>query len=1044
MTERREDSPSHASTARWKRRLAIAAICLTAFVVLAAIGVAVAWQKRTDVLAWAIAAYLEGDDIQDVSMRVTVAEPNRISIRDIRIRGKQETTIDTFDVAFTVDDFIGGTINSLTDTALKIAGSAVPVNADRVTGEGRFHLNPFKVDMLAAGLDLIRLRVGPQLFDPSRVELDYHDNMLVLDSAFTSPDGYITALGSGPLNTPGTPFRLLLSGRLNAALAAAPLADMVQPAGHVVFSVSAQMNDPLFFLAEDDDRAVKLPGEFTVDGNVKLALDRLTVLDTAIPTAEPDKFRFRVETKVTGDKRATGSFDIGLDAAPRETLEFGFAMAEAHLAGTYDLDGPALTLHMEDGPLLKLREMRLSEALPVPGDIALQLLGGGNSIVADLDKKTLRHAVDSQLSWKSGELSVKSEGHLTDADDPTAFTIRGAFDATPLLALSPQTKSASGNANLFLAGRLAQPMLFDSAKSAAEQVWPNDIRVDGAVKLETVGLAIPGANAAPKAEDSIEIVLKSFNGGNGNQGGRLAVNATLDTRKFADTTVDHAKLELEGRLSFGTRGYQFTPGIESVLNIRSLKTDSGIVVPNGLNFQLSGNENHVTLPAGLSAVYHELTFAHLEADGYVLSEKKKRRPFLITIPQITSRRIENGKLSVYLTGGSFELSEDKLTGRGVNASLEETADGYDLGLETGEIRHEARPPLTTPVTLSGKGKIKDDKLDASFDLRQRYSPLKLLATMTHNLKSQAGRLDFTLPKTAFGTKKPTLDDIFPPASTWFTSSSGAASASGHILWDKEILSGQMAVELDALDLATPDMQLTDINGTLNFIELIPLSMPPRQRLMGNVASGKLGPWPLSLEFQLRDDGTVEIQDLDIAMAGGIVRTRALVDPLASTTADGSVQLRSVDLSELLALIGVEGLNGTGLITGAVPVLIKDGKVTVADGRLKAEGPGVLRYHGTALQQQLSAREDTVGTVAQVLSDFHYKNLSMELNKSPEGAGVILLHMEGSNPTVLDGHPFAFNISIESDFHKLGRIAKGGLEAVTDVIQQVDRPKPAGK
>jgi hypothetical protein len=155
-----------------------------------------------------------------------------------------------------------------------------------------------------------------------------------------------------------------------------------------------------------------------------------------------------------------------------------------------------------------------------------------------------------------------------------------------------------------------------------------------------------------------------------------------------------------------------------------------------------------------------------------------------------------------------------------------------------------------------------------------------------------------------------------------------------------------------------------------------------------------------------------------------------------------VQLRSVDLEQLLTLIGVDGLDGTGRITGTVPVRVRGGKVTVADGLLQAEGPGVLRYHGTALQEQLSAREDTVGTVAQVLSDFHYKKLSMEINKAPDGIGVVMLRLEGANPAVLEGHPFAFNISIESDFHKLGRIAQGGLKAVSDVVRSVDKPAPA--
>jgi hypothetical protein len=333
---------------------------------------------------------------------------------------------------------------------------------------------------------------------------------------------------------------------------------------------------------------------------------------------------------------------------------------------------------------------------------------------------------------------------------------------------------------------------------------------------------------------------------------------------------------------------------------------------------------------------------------------------------------------------------------------------------------------------------------ATVEARQRSTPLTLLGTVTHNIASEAGRVDFAVPKVTFGKKKPALDDIFPPAATWFTASKGAASAAGHLLWDKEILSGQMTVKVDAVDLATEDMKLTDVNCTINFIELIPLAMPPRQRLTGNIATGELGPWPMNLEFQLRDDGTVEVQDLDIAMAGGIVRTRATVETADGTEADGSVQLRSVDLEQLLGLIGVEGLNGTGRITGTVPVRMHGGKVTVADGLLQAEGPGVLRYKGTALQEQLSARADTVGTVAQVLSDFHYKKLSMTIDKAPEGMGVVTLHMEGANPAVLEGHPFAFNINIESDFHKLGRIAAGGLKAVSDVVQSVDKPVPTGE
>jgi len=601
MTEGREETSPPPSN-RWKRRVAVAGISLAAVLVLAGIGAALGWQNRKDLLEWGIAAYLKDDDVTDVTLNVVEVETDRLTIRDLRIVGKQTTTVESIHLAYTFNAFIGGVIDSLSITGVRVDGGALPVAIDSARGNGRFTLSPFTLDKLTAGVDLIRLTVGPQQFDPSRIEVNYSDGMLVLDSAFTSPDGYVTALGSGPLNTPGTPFRLLLSGRLNAALVGGPLAGIADVDGHLTFSISSQLSDPLFFMAETRDDRIRLPAEFSIDGSIGLALDRLTVLDTPVPMGEPDEFHFRIDTKMAGPDHAAGTFDLALDGASRDTPAFGFEKAEARAKGRYDLDGDVLSLALDAGPLVKVREMRLSESLPVPGDIGLQLLGSRNKIVADLAKGTGRHTLESQLSWKSGELSLTSEGHLTDPADPAVFTLRGAFDATPLLGLFPQTKSATGNANLFLAGRVSEPMLFLRADAATKANWPNEIRLDGAMKLDTVGLTIPGAEPNPKSQDNIEIILKSFDGSDGNRGGRLAINGVLDTRKFGTTTLEKSKLALEGRLSFGTRGYRFVPGIESVLNIKSIKTDAGIVIPEGLNFQLTGKDNLVTIPADLSAV----------------------------------------------------------------------------------------------------------------------------------------------------------------------------------------------------------------------------------------------------------------------------------------------------------------------------------------------------------------------------------------------------------------------------------------------------------
>ncbi|MEM9683569.1 MAG: YdbH domain-containing protein [Pseudomonadota bacterium] len=934
MTKDSVAAPVAAPRARWKRRILWSASALLLLVILFGASAALAWLYRTDVAAWAIATYLTGEDVEEVTLDVVAVEPDRLLIRNLRISGDRTTTVDRIALTYTIDRFIAGSVNTIDVSNIRTVGGPIPVEIDKVTGGGTFKAGLVDVDEIVMGVDIIRLRLGPQVFDPSRVEIEFRDGVLGIDSAFASPDGYLTLLGSGPLDDPDTPFRLLASGRLSAALAVAPAAGVAEADGVIRFSLSAQTQDPLFFLEDRDDESVALPEAFVLDGTAGFDLDRLRVLETEIPTAEDDKLRFRIETTLDDDGSAEGTYDVAFEIAKRDVPELGLSRGALGLKGDFGLSGDELVLSIKDGPLATVRDLRLSEGLPVPGDITLQLLGEKNNVTVDFDEKTARHSVESQISWGSGELSLTSQGHISDPDDPTVFTLRGAFDATPLLSLSPAIAAESGNANVFLAGRISQPLLLFGEPTEPGQDRPGDVRLDGALKFETVGLAVPGADPSPDAKDSIEIVIKGFNGNEGRQGGRLVANGTLDKRRIAGTSIEQSKLNLDGRLSFGPRGYQFVPGFESGLTIASLRTDDGIVVPDGLNVQLTGDDNLISIPSDFSALFHDLTIAHLQIDGYRQPKEGQRQPFNATIPKITSRRTETEKLSIFVTGASFNLTAEKLSGRGINAALEETTEGYDLGLETGEIRHEARPPLTTPLTLSAKGKIKDDLLDARLNVRQRYTPLKVLGTLKHNIVSQAGRLNFQVPRVAFGSKGSTLDDIFPPATSWFTSSEGAASATGHILWDREILSGQMAVKLDSIDLATADASITDLTGTLNFIELIPLSMPPRQRLVGRVASGELGPWPMQVEFQLREDGKVDVQDLDVEMAGGTVRTRALVDPETLGATDGSVRLRSVDLRQLLDMIGVEGLNGTGRITGTVPISMVDGQVSIDDGQLR--------------------------------------------------------------------------------------------------------------
>lgn len=1038
MTEPEKQPAAPPTKGRWKRWLVFSSAGVGLFIILSIVGVALAWANRTDVAEWAIAAYLKDKKTKSVSVTVESLEPDHIRIKDFRMEGEQTVSVSSIRATYAVDDWIDGIVDSMTIAGLALETPDRTVKIDRIEGSGSFSATLNGLQSLQAGFDLIRIQTGEQMFEPSRVDIGFENGILSVDSAIAAPHGFVTVIGTGPLDPDGDPFELHVAGSIDANFAANLLArKRIRTAGYVSLAVNATAQDPLFFMQKHPSGRVAIPPDLTVNGQVRFGLERLAIDGTTIPVADPDVLDFDFADLVTTDEGSKGSFKISFDAAKRKTPEIGFTKANVTLNGAYVLAKDMLSLTIGAGPVAQVRDVRLSKGLPVAGDLNLEFIEDANTLAFDLAKGAGRHRINAKLAWRDGTIAMQSEGHPSDRADPVIFTLRGAFDATPLLTSIQDAKGIKGNANVFLAGRITQPLLIADAMEDGAEPWPGDVRLDGAVKLDTTGLAIPGAKATTTAQDSVEVTLKGFNGSSGHQRGKIAIAAKLDKRSFGGTLFDEALLSLDGRLTSGARGHQFIPSFDSTLFLKNVRTDSGLVLPTGLTLQLTGDKNHVTVPTDLSGVYHALTFAHLDADGYIRT-KGEKQPIRMTVPQLISRQEENAQYQLYATGAVVDLPKSQVSAHGINASVETVANGIKFGFEAGDIRHAAQPPLTTPLSFSAKGQVAKQTLRMTLQARQRYSPLQARATLRHNLKTNTGRVDFRIPRFALETKKYTIADLFPPAAQIFDVAKGASSMKGHLLWDKDVVSGQMALQLDKLSLHTADMKLDDLEGTVNFIELVPLSMPPRQRIKGTVTVGDLGPLPIQLEFQLREDGAVAVQDLDVGFAGGRMRTRGLVKPGDELDADGMIYVQSVDLAQVFQLIGLEGLEGTGRITGKVPVRLLGEDLTIGKGTLNAEGPGKLKYTGTALQQKLSNREDTVGTVAQVLSDFRYKKLSMELTKEASGTGAIMLRMDGANPAVYDGYPFAFNIRIESDFHKLGRIALGGVEAVTDVIRRPER------
>jgi len=182
---------------------------------------------------------------------------------------------------------------------------------------------------------------------------------------------------------------------------------------------------------------------------------------------------------------------------------------------------------------------------------------------------------------------------------------------------------------------------------------------------------------------------------------------------------------------------------------------------------------------------------------------------------------------------------------------------------------------------------------------------------------------------------------------------------------------------------------------------------------------------------------IDLKDGKLDFAGGTLSLTGIAfDP--TKPLDANLKVDGVDLQALLALIDVDGLNGSGSISGAIPVHLDNTGVSIAGGALIAAGPGLLSYLGDALPRDIpnldQSTGDAVGLARDALADFHYTSLKFELDRAASGDGHLTARIEGANPRVLDNHPFILNIALEANFDTLAEILLDGYATAGQLLR----------
>lgn len=329
--------------------------------------------------------------------------------------------------------------------------------------------------------------------------------------------------------------------------------------------------------------------------------------------------------------------------------------------------------------------------------------------------------------------------------------------------------------------------------------------------------------------------------------------------------------------------------------------------------------------------------------------------------------------------------------------------GLEARIDRATVVDATTPLRFHPLTATGSARLADEDWTGTFDLARGQTVLGRL-TLAHDGSEGAGGLTIDAPSIVFTEGGLQPSDLSPLAEFVGSPATGSAAFNGRIDWragTEGTSSGRLTTP--GLDFTSPAGPVKGLRGTVDFINLAPLTAAPGQRLSAALLESVVPLTDIELTFGL-DKAAVTIEGGDLAVAGGRIRVEPFAVPLdPNQPITGVIVLENVQLGQVIAGSGFgEKVNLDAVVSGRLPFTSdRVNGVRIAGGSLAAVQPGRL----SIAREALSGLEaggggeavppNTVQDLAyQAMENLSFDILSAEVNSLDEGRIGVLFRIRG--------------------------------------------------
>ena len=310
----------------------------------------------------------------------------------------------------------------------------------------------------------------------------------------------------------------------------------------------------------------------------------------------------------------------------------------------------------------------------------------------------------------------------------------------------------------------------------------------------------------------------------------------------------------------------------------------------------------------------------------------------------------------------------------------------------------------------------------------------------HDLKTGRGNADLTSTLLQFAPNGLQPAMIFPILRGIIANVEGPVVLTGGAQWRGGQLSTKAAMELTDLSFASEKAGLFEgVFGRVELTDVLKATSEPGQ----TIAIHEWNPGvPIKdglVAFRLNGLDEVDVESVHFPFAGGQLTAQPVVWKVHADQNNVVVDATDVDLDTLLKKFGMSSFNAEGRLSGAVPVMFSTGSVTIENARLESRD-GWFGYTGDP-PENLDKSNQTLRLFFDALKDFSYETLDVQISGDVAGDMALTMMLEGHNPAVLDGYPFALKMELDADLMSLfnrSTLAERAVNEIRNALADIGR------